>query len=166
MGISGRLEAPQDIPMVAQKVIHRRTQAQELKGIEISSGYMFDPVKSNGIIYLLTEDERVFKSQHDCRRCNRVDCKMRKVPDTEVIVKERDKTYTLMLKERRSILEGLLEHGTYLSAVCGGKEAVENVRSGCWRGELGVTESDKKSSPKGNWIWDTVYPAKLIPLKG
>lgn len=144
MGISGRLEAPQDIPMVAQKVIHRRTQAQELKGIEISSGYMFDPVKSNGIIYLLTEDERVFKSQHDCRRCNRVDCKMRKIPDTEVIVKERDKTYTLMLKERRSILEGLLEHGTYLSAVCGGKGSCGKCKIRLLEGELGVTESDKK----------------------
>lgn len=81
MGISRRLEAPQDISMEAQKVIFEKTGAAEKCGMGITSGYMLDPVKSNAVLYVLTADRDIFRYQHDCRNCDRYDCKMRNVPN-------------------------------------------------------------------------------------
>lgn len=145
VGIAKRLEAPVHIPMTAQRVIHEKTEAFGMRGIKISSGYMFEPVKSNGILFMLTENENVFKSQHDCRKCDRADCKMRNVPGTEVLVKEGDKQYTIVLGENESILEGMLKVGTYLSAVCGSKGTCGKCKIRMTEGELPVTEADRRA---------------------
>ena len=71
MGIEKRLDAPKDIPMAAQRLIFERTQAHELCGMSLSSGYMLDPVKSGALIYVLTEDTDKFNYRHDCRKCKR-----------------------------------------------------------------------------------------------
>ena len=84
MGISRRLEAPQDISMETQKVIYEMTGAKEKCGMGISSGYMLDPVKSNAVLYILTDDQETFMYQHNCRNCNRYDCKGRNIPDIPV----------------------------------------------------------------------------------
>ena len=70
-GILKRLEAPQDIPMEVQQLIYEQTNAGEICGMNISSGYMLDPVKSSANLYLLTDDVQVFRAQHDCSSCPR-----------------------------------------------------------------------------------------------
>lgn len=77
-GILKRLEAPQDIPMETQKLVFEQTHAAQLYQMKISSGFMLDPVKSSANIFLLTSDEKVFRAQHDCRNCSKLDCSMRK----------------------------------------------------------------------------------------
>lgn len=78
VGIKKRLEAPADLPMEAQKVIYDKCRAKELLGMGLTSGLMFDPVKSSGLILVLSEDETLFKAQHDCSTCTAINCKMRK----------------------------------------------------------------------------------------
>lgn len=75
-GISRRLEVPTDLTIEAQMLIFRECQAETL-GMGISSGYMFDPVKSNGIIFELSKNEKLFQTQHDCSKCTAKNCKMR-----------------------------------------------------------------------------------------
>lgn len=120
VGISRRMEAPQDIDMEAQKVVFEKTRAGELCGMSISSGYMLDPVKSNAVVYMLTDDPHVFMHQHNCRNCDRYDCKMRNIPPIPVCVKEENKEYTIMVPERQSILDALMTYDSSFSAVCGG----------------------------------------------
>lgn len=79
IGIQKRLEAPEDIPMTAQKVIYDVCNAKEELGMEISSGYMYYPVKSSGKILIPSKDPRLFHVQHDCSKCTAANCKMRKV---------------------------------------------------------------------------------------
>lgn len=76
LGISRRLEVPADLPIETQMVIFRECQAENV-GIRISTGYMFDPVKSNGMIFELSKDESLFRTQHDCSKCTAKKCKMR-----------------------------------------------------------------------------------------
>lgn len=76
-GISKRLEVPADLPIETQMTIFRECQAEKTLGMKISSGYMFDPVKSNGIIFELSGDESLFRTQHDCSKCTAKNCKMR-----------------------------------------------------------------------------------------
>lgn len=78
-GILKRMEAPQDIPMEAQLLIYRQTGAKEICGMEISAGYMLNPVKSSANLYLLTDDMQVFQAQHDCGSCKKKNCSFRKV---------------------------------------------------------------------------------------
>lgn len=78
LGILKRLEAPTDIPMETQKLIFEKCRAKEELGMNISSGFMFDPVKSSGIIFISTKDSSVFHAQHDCSKCNAKNCSMRK----------------------------------------------------------------------------------------
>lgn len=78
LGIAGRLEAPEDMPMEAQELIYRQTCAKELGGMEISSGYMLNPIKSSAVIFQLTEEEGCFRVRHDCTGCSRKKCHLRK----------------------------------------------------------------------------------------
>lgn len=65
MGISRRLEAPRDISMPAQKIIFEKTKARERCGMNITSGYMLDPVKSNAVLYVLSKDQDLFLQRHN-----------------------------------------------------------------------------------------------------
>ena len=143
MGISRRLEAPHDIAMEAQKYIFEKTRAHEQCGMNISSGYMLDPVKSNAVLYVLTEDTEVFMHQHNCRNCNRLDCRGRNIPDIPVKVWDGDQHYTIMVKEKENILEVLMARDASITAVCGGVGRCGKCKIKVLSGYLPVTASDK-----------------------
>lgn len=144
MGISRRLEAPQDIDMTAQKVIFEKTHAHELCGMEISTGYMLNPVKSNAVLYVLTEDKDVFLYQHNCRNCGRYDCKMRNIPDVPVKVSDGKKEFTIMVPERKSILDALMKTDMSFGAVCGGTGKCGKCKIQVTNGYLPITSFDSK----------------------
>lgn len=78
-GVIQRLEVPSDIPMEAQKVVLNETGADKLLNMQVTEGYMFTTVKTSCFILILTEDENIFKLQHNCKKCNSINCKMREV---------------------------------------------------------------------------------------
>ena len=122
LGILRRLEAPQDIPMEAQKAAFEALGAREELGMDISSGYMFDPVKSTCQVFVLTNDKETFRTQHNCRSCPKVDCKMRNIPPVRVAVTEKNARYELVLPDQESLMSALIRRGSYLSAVCDGAQ--------------------------------------------
>ncbi len=142
MGISRRLEAPQDISMEVQKAIFDKTGAHEKCGMNISSGYMLDPVKSNAVLYVLTSDREIFMNQHNCRNCNRYECKGRNIPDIPVKIIDGEKTYSLMVKDRESILDVLIAREAAISAVCGGTGRCGKCKIKVINGYLPVTTAD------------------------
>lgn len=144
-GIRRRLEAPQDIPMESQKTAFCETKAGELLGLRITSGYMLDPVKSNCQIFILSDDKTLFKTQHDCRKCSNLTCKLRNIPPCEVTVRENNHTYVIQVPEKTSLLEALISHGKYFSAVCGGKGNCGKCKVRVLEGECPVTPEDQKS---------------------
>ncbi len=171
VGIEKRLDAPKDIPMTAQKLIFERTQAGKLCGMKLSSGYMLDPVKSGAMIYVLTRDTDKFNYQHDCRKCGRLDCKMRSVPDVPVEVVESalsphsqageglsespapekalsadssSSTFTLYIRDRQSLMEALTGKDPSFSAVCGGRGSCGKCQVQVLAGSLPVTEADRR----------------------
>lgn len=143
MGISRRLEAPQDISMEAQKVIFEMTGAREKCGMGISSGYMLDPVKSNAVLYVLTDDQETFMYQHNCRNCNCYDCKGRNIPDIPVKVIDGGNAYIIMVKEKESILDALIAQDRSISAVCGGTGRCGKCKIQVLSGYLPASTADK-----------------------
>ena len=73
-GIAGRIEAPKDIPMSIQKEAFLAVHAEK-EGISIKESYMYDPVKTLCLIYLLDEKETRFSPGHDCAQCENLACK-------------------------------------------------------------------------------------------
>lgn len=171
MGILRRLEAPQDMPMEMQKVIHVQTKALELAGIGLTSGYMFDPVKSNGIVFLLTKDAKIFRAQHDCRNCTRTDCPMRRESDALVTVLGRDEAGSkLKVPKGKSILDAMLEAGEEISAVCGKRGVCGKCRIRVAEGVLACTDADKRyfteeELEKGWRLACMAYPASDITIE-
>lgn len=147
-GIKKRLEAPHDIPMEMQQVMHRQIRAEELLGIGITSGFMFDPVKTSCLILILTDDEKEFRMQHDCRKCSAVHCKLRKVAPVMIEVIENGKSYRIPCAEKQSILDALIAHDVYFSAVCGGKGICGKCKIRLLEGSLFITPSDEKKFTK------------------
>lgn len=121
VGIQRRLEAPHDIPMQAQRAAWEYLELEKRFGITITEGFMFNPVKTSCQVFVLTEDKDLFRASHDCRRCDRLDCKMRNIPPTQITVKSAGGEQVLTLKKGESLMELLLREGYYISAVCGGR---------------------------------------------
>jgi len=170
MGIRRRLEAPHDISMMVQKVVLEKTKARELYGMGISSGYMLDPVKSNAEIYILTNDKEIFMNQHNCRNCDRYDCQGRNIPDIPVKVIEGEKTYTLMVKEKESILDALMAKDASFTAVCGGTGKCGKCKIKVLDGYLPVTPSDTRHFTEdelkdGMRISCRAYPTEPIQIE-
>lgn len=143
MGIRRRLEAPNDIPIQAQKIIWDKTRAQEVCGIGITSGYMLDPVKSHAEIYVLSRDKELFFHQHNCRKCNNLNCSGRNIPDIPVKVHSGANTFTLQVKEGQSILNALMEADASFTAICGGRGSCGKCKIKVLEGYLPITVSDK-----------------------
>lgn len=145
VGILKRLEAPHDIPMTVQRDAWECLELKKRLGIDISSGFMFDPVKTSCQVFILTEDAGTFKAQHDCRKCPNVNCKLRNIPKTEVTVQKGEEARKIYLEEGESLLTGLIREGYYVSAPCGGKGRCGKCRIRVVKGDVWITQEDKKA---------------------
>lgn len=143
VGIIKRLEAPVDMPMEMQQIIFEKCRAKEELGMKISSGFMFDPVKSSGIIFLLSEDTDVFRAQHDCSKCTAVNCKMRKVSENMITVERDQKEFSVHCREGQTIMEALTAHDQYFSAFCGGTGRCGKCRVRIVEGNFPETPEDR-----------------------
>lgn len=143
VGIVKRLEAPQDIPMGVQKAAWDTLQLKQQLGIKISSGYMFDPVKTTCQVYVITDDVAVFHAQHDCRNCPNVNCKLRNIPDVPVQVQRGTQRREILIQGGESLMNALLREGYYISAVCGGRGRCGKCRIRVLEGNAVVTAEDK-----------------------
>lgn len=169
VGVLARLEAPHDISMESQKTAWEHLELKRRFGIDISSGYMFDPVKTSCQVFILTEDRDLFKAHHDCRKCPNVNCKLRNIPDTEVVVHKGSETETILVKDKESLLEALIRQDYYVSAPCGGKGRCGKCRIRVLSGEADITEEDRavftgEELEKGFRLACRLYPVEELEI--
>ena len=144
VGVLARLEAPHDIPMESQKAAWEHLELKRRFGIDISTGFMFDPVKTSCQVFILTEDADSFKAQHDCRKCPNIHCRLRNIPDTEVVVHRGAETKTILVKEGESLLDAFIRQEIYISAPCGGKGRCGKCGIQVLNGNTWISDEDKK----------------------
>ena len=144
VGVLARLEAPHDIPMESQKAAWEHLELKRRFGIDISTGFMFDPVKTSCQVFVLTEDADSFKAQHDCRKCPNIHCRLRNIPDTEVVVHRGAETKTILVKEGESLLDAFIRQEIYISAPCGGKGRCGKCGIQVLNGNTWISDEDKK----------------------
>lgn len=169
VGIRARLEAPHHISMEIQKEAWNYLELERRFGITISSGYMFDPVKTSCQVLILTEDASMFKAEHDCRKCPNLNCKLRHIPDTEVTVQRGNESRKIIVKGSESLLEALIRENYYVSAVCGGKGRCGKCKVQVLSGEVFITEEDRsvfsEQELQAGWrLSCRVYPQEELEI--
>lgn len=142
-GIEKRLEAPNGIPMSVQRSAFACLNAGQELGLGLSSGYMFDPVKTACYVLVLSDDRELFLAQHDCGKCGRLDCKVRKERPVLVTVCSKEGERQISCEEGESILSAYRRQGGYVSAVCGGKGICGKCKIRLVSGRLAVTPADR-----------------------
>lgn len=170
VGIKKRLEAPHDIPMEAQRVAWETLHLKERFNINISEGFMYDPVKTSCQVFILTDDEAEFRAKHDCRQCNNFTCKHRKVEPVQVTVHRGTETKNFELPPMVSLMEGLRKEGYQFSAACGGKGICGKCKIRVIEGEVYITEEDRsvftEQEIKDGWrLACRVYPIDDIEIE-
>ncbi len=146
VGVKKRLEAPHDISMESQMAAWEYLELEKRFGITITEGYMFNPVKTSCQVFILTEDTETFRAFHDCRKCDRLDCKMRNIPPAQVTVRSSEGERILTAKKGESLMELLLREGYYISAPCGG-------RGRCGKCKIQVAEGVCKVTPEDQAVF-------------
>ena len=142
-GIVRRVEAPADIPMTIQKKAFEVTGAQKA-GIGIKESYMYDPVKTVCQVYLLDRDTSRFYAEHDCSRCDNVNCMMRNIPVVHITVRNKEQKRRIKGRKKETLLETLRKEGVFLSAVCAGRGSCGKCRIRVLDGSVPETEADLK----------------------
>lgn len=144
VGVLARLEAPHDISMESQKTAWEHLELKRRFGIDISTGFMFDPVKTSCQVFVLTDDTDSFKAQHDCRKCPNIHCRLRNIPDTEVVVHRGAEMKRILVKEGESLLDAFIRQEIYISAPCGGKGRCGKCGVQVLNGNTWISDEDKK----------------------
>ena len=120
-GVIKRLEAPQDVPIEIQKTAWEVTRAEEEIGLKIKESYMLDPIKSNCQVYLLQEGCNEFRTEHDCSRCPKTECKMRHCDKVLITVQKEDTTVSIEGNCGQTLLEIFRNTNIYIDAICAGR---------------------------------------------
>lgn len=141
VGVAKRLEAPEDLSPEMQGFICETLDADRLAGVRVTEAHMLVPEKSMCYVLELTDDCERFAAGHDCEKCEKKDCGMRKNNMIKILVEDQGKKYDC---EAGSILiDTLREHGVRIDAPCGGSGRCGKCRVRVVNGELPMTAEDR-----------------------
>ncbi len=119
VGIAKRFEAPVHVPMKIQKTAFEALNAGENLGLSITSGYMYDPVKSTCQVFAVTQNERIMHLTHGCADCPDTGCPNR-TESVTVKVNTSGGAFEFSAVPGADLLSLLQENEIYISAPCGG----------------------------------------------
>lgn len=157
LGITGRLEAPLDFPMETQKVI-----AGKLKmPIRVTENYMLEPVKSICYVLLVEKDRHIYCLEHDCRKCPRKDCKMRK--EIRGVFEINGITYEKNTDGKRNLLEEIVSLDEKTIAPCGGKGICGKCKIQIIKGLFTITPEDERFFKKEELERGLRLACKAVP---
>ncbi len=98
--------------MEIQRIAFEALNAGENLGLSITSGYMYDPVKSACQVFAITQNERVMRLVHECADCLNTDCPNR-TESVSVRVNTSEGSYDFSAPAGANLLSLLLENDIY-----------------------------------------------------
>ena len=143
VGIRKRYEAPGHIPMDIQKVAFDALNAGETLGLSISSGLMYDPVKSSCQVFETTQDERVMRLAHGCSDCSNTDCPHRSESVT-IRVSDPKGDYEYSAASGSILSDILIENGVNINLLCGGSGRCGKCAVKILKGNVLVSADDER----------------------
>lgn len=143
VGVEQRLEAPDSISMLAQREAWKFLELKDRYGIDITSGDMFNPIKTSCQIFVLTSNEETFHAEHNCRKCTNFKCPRRNVQPLGITLKQGSQKHTVFVKDSQSLLEAIIQSGMEVSAPCGGNGKCGKCRVQILHGKTYAGEKDR-----------------------
>ena len=161
VGVTKRLEAPNELSPEMQGIICETLDADRLAGVRVTEAHMLVPEKSMCYVLELTDDCDRFAAGYDCAKCKKKDCGMRKYTRSPRNMEQmQDSVDTMTNKSMIKILvedqgkkieceagsvliDTLREHGVRIDAPCGGSGRCGKCRVRVMSGELPVTAEDR-----------------------
>ena len=161
VGVTKRLEAPNELSPEMQGIICETLDADRLAGVRVTEAHMLVPEKSRCYVLELTDDCDRFAAGYDCAKCKKKDCGMRKYTRSPRNMEQmQDSVDTMTNKSMIKILvedqgkkieceagsvliDTLREHGVRIDAPCGGSGRCGKCRVRVMSGELPVTAEDR-----------------------
>ena len=161
VGVTKRLEAPNELSPEMQWIICETLDADRLAGVRVTEAHMLVPEKSMCYVLELIDDCDRFAAGHDCEKCEKKDCGMRKYTRSPRNMEQmQDSVDTMTNKSMIKILvedqgkkieceagsvliDTLREHGVRIDAPCGGSGRCGKCRVRVMSGELPVTAEDR-----------------------
>lgn len=162
-GVLTRIEAPQDIPMQINKEAWNLLELKKYMDVNITSGLMFDPVKTSCNIFILTDDLKQCNMDHDCSKCPNVNCKMRNIKKVMITVLHNGEEIKFSMDKGRSLMEGFIDNNIYINAPCGGKGRCGKCKVLVKSGNTDISNADRSSFTseelkEGYRLSCTLYP--------
>lgn len=142
VGVAKRLEAPEDLSPEMQGFICEMLDAERLAGVRVPEAHMLVPEKSMCYVLELTDDCDRFAAGHDCAKCEKKDCGMRKNNMIKILVEDQGKK--IECEAGSVLIDTLREHGVRIDAPCGGSGRCGKCRVRVVSGELPVTAEDRR----------------------
>lgn len=65
------------IPIQNQKLILEETNGENLLGITVTEGFMYNPLKTMGYVYGADKNIEIAEKDHDCTMCSNLECEFR-----------------------------------------------------------------------------------------
>ena len=151
-GIAKRLEIAQDIPAKALREIYGVLDGARTLGISMTSGDMMSPAKSMCLVFCLTQDTSLCRIEHDCTRCEKKDCSMRREEHVLLRVQTEDasgeicsRIQEIRAKAGSNLLHVLRRQGVVLPSYCGGRGACRKCRVRLIQGCLPPSAQDREA---------------------
>ena len=144
IGISKRLEAPNNIDIEVQKEAWIKTEANQRSNIKINSSYMFYPVKTSCQIYLVDNEKCDINTKHNCDECNAVNCKMRNINYKKLTILDKNIQNDILVNKNETIMEALIRKQIYIPAICAGRGVCGKCAIRVIKGNLDITKEDNK----------------------
>lgn len=146
VGIGERYSASDETGMELQQLIFENLEGEK-NGFSLSSGYMFDPVKTNAMVFKLTADKREFHIDHDCAGCSNFSCGKRDVSEIVLTVLKGSFQCEYTVKTGKNLLDLLRENGNIMGAPCGGAGRCGKCLVQIRKGKLPPDEKEKERIP-------------------
>ena len=146
LGLTFRISpGDENIPMEKQKDILIKLEGREKLDLDITEGYMLNPVKSLAFFYGADKNLSLEKKDHDCSRCTRVDCKFGDKKQVSIKVLTKDAEKLIKVSKGQNLLKSLVENGINIESPCNGNGTCGKCKIQIIQGTINPTQSEISS---------------------
>lgn len=130
------------VPMEIQKDILIRLAGKEKLGVDITQGYMLNPIKSLAYFYGADKDIPASLIDHDCSTCGRRDCKFRTEENKEIRILLEDNEKIIEVSSKENVLKSLVENGIFVESPCNGNGTCGKCKIQIVEGSINPTQNE------------------------
>ncbi|WP_432663831.1 ASKHA domain-containing protein [Wukongibacter baidiensis] len=143
IGLTPRMSPGENgVPIEVQKDILLRLEGKEKLGVDITVGYMLNPVKSLAYFYGADKNISISLIDHDCSKCGRADCKFKDDDFKDIKVLLGDEEKNIKVSSKENLLESLIKNKIVIESPCNGNGTCGKCKVQIVEGSINPTQNE------------------------